>query len=62
MVAPNGSARREPNPTYCAETFSGRRVFALGDRPKVVFDFAIGNGLIVEINLIAKTDSFDLDY
>ena len=40
-------------------------MFALGDRPKVVFDFAVGNGLIVEINLIAdvdKADAFDLRY
>ena len=42
------------NPTYCAETFSGRLVFALGDRPKVVFDIVVGNGLIVEINLMLR--------
>ena len=29
---------------------------------KVVFDFVVGNGLIVEINLIAKADWFDLEY
>jgi len=54
MDAPNGPARRESNPTYCAETFSGRLVFALGDRPKVVFDIVVGNGLIVEINLMLR--------
>jgi hypothetical protein len=29
-------------------------VFALGDRPKVVFDIVVGNGLIVEINLMLR--------
>jgi hypothetical protein len=40
-------------------------VFALGDRPKVVVDFVVENGLVVETNLIAdvnKTDAFDLQH
>jgi RNA polymerase sigma-70 factor (ECF subfamily) len=40
-------------------------VFALGDRPQVVFDFVVQSGRIVEINLIAdinRIDAFDLQY
>jgi RNA polymerase sigma-70 factor (ECF subfamily) len=40
-------------------------VFALGGQPKVVFEFVVENGLIVEINLIAdatKINAFELQY
>jgi hypothetical protein len=32
-------------------------LFALGDRSQVVFDFVVGNGLIVEIDLIGDVET-----
>ena len=65
-----GAAREVRGATAVADTFSGRArvarlalvngavgaVWAPGGRPRVVFDFTVKRGKIVEINLLADPE------